>query len=86
MTRILALETAGETCSVALLDGSEVLEKFEMAPRKQTELVLPMVESLLAEASVSLAQLFYVLGMFSRSMFLLLCVVVCYARKGPPRV
>ena len=57
MTRILALETAGETCSVALLDGSEVLEKFEMAPRKQTELVLPMVESLLAEASVSLAQL-----------------------------
>lgn len=57
MTRILALETAGETCSVALLDGSEVLEKFEVAPRKQTERVLPMVRAVLAEAGLTLAQL-----------------------------
>jgi len=26
MTRILALETAGETCSVAIMDGDKVLE------------------------------------------------------------
>lgn len=32
MTRILALETAGETCSVAIMDGDEVLEHFEQAP------------------------------------------------------
>jgi tRNA threonylcarbamoyladenosine biosynthesis protein TsaB len=44
MTRILALETAGETCSVAIMDGGEVLEHFEQAPRRQTERVLPMVE------------------------------------------
>ena len=47
MTRILALETAGETCSVAIMDGDEVLEYFEQAPRRQTERVLPMVEALL---------------------------------------
>lgn len=57
MTRILALETAGETCSVAILDGDTVLEHFEQAPRRQTEMVLPMVEALLAESQLSLRQL-----------------------------
>lgn len=62
MTRILALETAGEACSVALLethsDGDVALrERFELAPRKQTELVLPMVEQLLAESGLTLKQL-----------------------------
>ncbi len=57
MTRILALETAGETCSVAILNGDSVLEHFEQAPRRQTERVLPMVEALLAESQLSLRQL-----------------------------
>jgi len=57
MTRILALETAGETCSVALLDDGNVIERFEHAPRRQTELVLPMVEGLLADAGVRLKDL-----------------------------
>lgn len=62
MTRILALETAGESCSVALLDdslpaGQQIRETFEVAPRKQTELALPMVEALLAEAGLSLREL-----------------------------
>lgn len=62
MTKILALETAGESCSVALLDdslpaGQQVREHFEIAPRKQTELALPMVESMLAEAGLSLKQM-----------------------------
>ena len=57
MTRILALETAGETCSVAIMDGDEVLEHFEQAPRRQTEKVLPMVEALLAESQLTLRQL-----------------------------
>lgn len=61
MTRILALETAGESCSVALLDdslpvGQHIRESFEIAPRKQTELALPMVESLLAESGVTLKE------------------------------
>ncbi|MZR61965.1 tRNA (adenosine(37)-N6)-threonylcarbamoyltransferase complex dimerization subunit type 1 TsaB [Alcanivorax sp. DP30] len=59
MTRILALETAGESCSVALLDdslptGQQIRETFEIAPRKQTELALPMVESMLGEAGLTL--------------------------------
>lgn len=57
MTRILALETAGETCSVAIMDGDKVLEHFEQAPRRQTERVLPMVEALLAESQLTLRQL-----------------------------
>ncbi|MCG8395004.1 MAG: tRNA (adenosine(37)-N6)-threonylcarbamoyltransferase complex dimerization subunit type 1 TsaB [Pseudomonadales bacterium] len=57
MTRILALETAGETCSVALMDGGRVLEHFEQAPRRQTERVLPMVEAVLAESQLKLRQL-----------------------------
>ena len=55
--KILAIETATETCSVALLDQGKVLEQFELAPRKQTERVLPMVSALLAEAGVSRTQL-----------------------------
>ena len=57
MTRILALETAGETCSVALLDNGSVIERFEQAPRQQTERVLPMVEGILEEAGFRLADL-----------------------------
>ena len=57
MTRLLALETAGETCSVALLDNGSVIERFEQAPRQQTERVLPMVEGILEEAGFRLADL-----------------------------
>ncbi len=41
MTRLLALETAGETCSVALLDNGSVIERFEQAPRQQTKRGMP---------------------------------------------
>lgn len=54
---LISLETAGETCSVALRWQGELLEQFELAPRRQTERVLPMVASLLAEAGVALSQL-----------------------------
>lgn len=62
MTRILALETAGESCSVALLDdslpaGQQIRETFEIAPRKQTEMALPMVDAMLAAANLSLREL-----------------------------
>ncbi|WP_067519790.1 tRNA (adenosine(37)-N6)-threonylcarbamoyltransferase complex dimerization subunit type 1 TsaB [Endozoicomonas ascidiicola] len=55
--KILALDTATEACSVALnLDG-EVIEHFELSPRRHSRDLLPMVESLLAKAGVTLKQL-----------------------------
>lgn len=55
--RILALETATEACSAALYLDGEALERFEVAPRRHTQLVLPMVEELLAEAGLALGAL-----------------------------
>jgi len=55
--KILALETATEGCSAALnLDG-EIREHFELASRRHTELILPMVEVLLEEAGLTVGQL-----------------------------
>ena len=55
--KILALDTATEACSVALnLDG-EVIEHFELSPRRHSRDLLPMTESLLAKAGVKLQQL-----------------------------
>lgn len=53
--KILALETATEFCSVALLDGDTVISRFEAAARTQTQRILPMVEDVLAEAGTRLA-------------------------------
>jgi tRNA threonylcarbamoyladenosine biosynthesis protein TsaB len=57
MTRLLALDTATEACSAALLDGKVLRERFELAPREHARLLLPMVESLLNEANLALADL-----------------------------
>lgn len=53
---ILALETATEACSAALNIDGEIIERFEIAPRGHSELILPMLDSLLAEADISLKQ------------------------------
>lgn len=55
--KLLALETATEACSVALWIDGEVRERYEIAPRRHTELVLPWAEALLAEAGIAKAQL-----------------------------
>ncbi|MFK0570184.1 tRNA (adenosine(37)-N6)-threonylcarbamoyltransferase complex dimerization subunit type 1 TsaB [Endozoicomonas sp.] len=55
--KLLALDTATEACSVALnLDG-EVIERFELTPRRHSRDLLPMVEAILAQAGISLKQL-----------------------------
>ncbi|BAE74607.1 tRNA threonylcarbamoyladenosine biosynthesis protein TsaB [Sodalis glossinidius str. 'morsitans'] len=57
-TRILALDTATEACSAALmLDDDVLLERFTLAPREHTQRILPMVDSLLAEAGMTLKSL-----------------------------
>jgi tRNA threonylcarbamoyladenosine biosynthesis protein TsaB len=57
MARILAIETATEACSAALLIDGEVQERFAVAPRQHASLVLPYAESLLGEAGLTLRQL-----------------------------
>ena len=57
MTRILAIEAATDACSAALLVDETVYERFEIAPRQHVALMLPFVESLLADAGTSLGQL-----------------------------
>ncbi len=54
--KILALETATEACSAALNIDGEIRERFEIAPRGHSTLILPMLKSLLTEADISLQQ------------------------------
>ena len=49
---LLALDTATECCSAALMIGGEIIERSEIAPRRHAELILPMIESLLGEAGI----------------------------------
>lgn len=57
MTKLLAIDTSGEACSVALSMGGEVLEQFEVIPRLHARKLLPMVQSLLAEAELPINSL-----------------------------
>lgn len=54
---LLAFETSTEACSVALWRDGDVVERFEIAPRRHAELALPWAEALLADAGVARAQL-----------------------------
>ena len=55
--RLIALDTSTEACSVALVLDGQVRSRFEMTERSHAELVLPMVDALLAEAGVALGSL-----------------------------
>jgi tRNA threonylcarbamoyladenosine biosynthesis protein TsaB len=50
---LLAIETATECCSVALLSGEEIVARSELAPRRHAELLLPMCDQVLAEAGLA---------------------------------
>ena len=55
--RVLALDTATEACSAALLVDGQVRERYEVAPRQHANLILMMVDQLLAEAGMALGDL-----------------------------
>jgi len=55
--KILAIDTATERCSVALdIDGA-LVDRSTDTPRGHADLILPMVQSLLNDAGLTLAQL-----------------------------
>lgn len=55
--KLLALDTTEDACSAALAIDGEVRERHEIAPRRHTELILPMLDALLAEAGLRPTQL-----------------------------
>ena len=55
--KLLAIETATEACSAALYIDGEVSERIQVEPRRHAELILSMMDGLLAEAGLRLSQL-----------------------------
>lgn len=55
--RILALDTATEACSVALLTDDSLVGRFEEVGRRHAERILGMVDAVLREAGIALAAL-----------------------------
>lgn len=55
--KLLAIETSAEACSVALAVGGQVDERFELAPMRHAELLLPFVQELLSRAEQPLGGL-----------------------------
>ena len=51
---ILALDTATEACSVALLHQGNITFEDELSPRTHTQRILPMVDGLLKNANLSI--------------------------------
>lgn len=55
--KLLAVETATEACSAALSINGVITERFELAPKHHTRLILPMIDELMSEAGLSVKQL-----------------------------
>ncbi|WP_438952511.1 tRNA (adenosine(37)-N6)-threonylcarbamoyltransferase complex dimerization subunit type 1 TsaB [Porticoccus sp.] len=57
MKKVLAIDTTTQACSVALALGQTVINRYQLASREHTRLLLPMVNDLLSEAGMKLTQL-----------------------------
>lgn len=55
--KLLAIDTATEGCSAALSIDGQLLTRLSVEPRRHAELILPMIDELLAEAGLSIRQL-----------------------------
>ncbi|WP_429210638.1 tRNA (adenosine(37)-N6)-threonylcarbamoyltransferase complex dimerization subunit type 1 TsaB [Aeromonas veronii] len=55
--KILAVDTATEACSAALLVGDKLFSRWEEAPRDHTRKILPMVQAVLDDAGITLSDL-----------------------------
>ncbi len=57
MPTLLALDASTEACSCAVLHNGEVSERFELVPRQHTQMILPMIEALMASAGIGFGEL-----------------------------
>jgi tRNA threonylcarbamoyladenosine biosynthesis protein TsaB len=55
--KLLALDTATEACSAALLVGERLTSRYEVLGRGHAERLLPMVDELLAESGIRVREL-----------------------------
>lgn len=55
--KLLAVETSTEACSAALFIDGVVTERYELAPKIHTQLILPMIDSLMTVANLKPQQL-----------------------------
>ena len=55
--KLLAIDTATQACSAALLVGDAIAEDYAEVPRQHNRLILPMVQRLLDEAGLGLGEL-----------------------------
>lgn len=55
--KLLALDTATEACSAALSIDGEIIQRYQIAPRKHSSLLLPMVDELINEAGIAKSDL-----------------------------
>ena len=54
--KILAIDTATEACSAALLIDGEMIADYKIAPREHSRLILKMIDALLAKAGITIAE------------------------------
>lgn len=54
---LLAIDTATEACSAALLQDDDIYERYQLAPREHNRMILPMISALLDEAGVEAGDL-----------------------------
>lgn len=54
---ILTFDTATEACSVALQCGDAIYCRHEIAPQKHASLLLPLIQSIILEANITLKEL-----------------------------
>lgn len=57
MSRLLAIDTSTEACSVAVYDGVNLREQYVDAPREHVQRILPMIDAMLAENAWTLRDL-----------------------------
>ena len=55
--KLLAIETATESCSAAILLDDKIFSVSEVAPRRHNEIILSMCEQVLSQAETTLTQL-----------------------------